>query len=238
MFMFPRNGRLRSRVLLSFAMLAMCPLAHAAGPRDEYDSVLSRTPDRLHGETLFGNCARCHGPNGAGARDGSVPAIAGQHFRVLARQLVDYRHDKRWDERMEHFADTPYVTATQDVADVADYISSLKPTGPGVNGDGAEVEHGARVFAAKCAACHGTQGEGDKLKAYPRLAGQHYPYLLRQLHDAVEGRRPNFSSAHVRLLSHLDRDDFVGVADYLSRLVPAAPLALTASLGIDPDPAR
>ena len=219
-------------------MLLACPLAHGAAPRDEYDSVLAHTPDRLHGETLFGNCARCHGANGAGAKDGSIPAIAGQHFRVLARQLVDYRHDKRWDERMEHFADTPYVVATQDVADVADYISSLKPTGPGVNGDGGEVDHGARVYAQKCAACHGAQGEGDKLKAYPRLAGQHYPYLLRQLHDAVEGRRPNFSSAHIRLLSHLDRDDFVGIADYLSRLAPAAPLALRASIGIDPDPAR
>ena len=203
--------------------------AQASSQRDEYDSVLIRTPDRVHGETLYGNCARCHGPTGAGARDGSIPAIAGQHFRVLARQLVDYRHDKRWDSRMEHFADTPYVIATQDVADVANYISSLRPTGPGVTGDGTQVEHGASAYAKKCAACHGAHGEGDKLKAYPRLAGQHFPYLLRQLHDAVEGRRPNFSTAHVRLLSRLDRDDFVGISDYLSRIPAPAPVGVTAT---------
>jgi len=195
--------------------------ARAAPPQyDEFASVLARTPDRLHGETLFGNCARCHGAAGVGAPDGSVPALAGQHLRVVARQLVDYRHNQRWDARMEHFADTPYVIATQDVADVADYISSLTPSGPGVPGNGNQIENGRQVYAQLCAGCHGPRGEGSKLKAYPRLAGQHYPYLLRQLHDAVEGRRPNFSVDHVRLLSRLNRDDFVGISDYLSRLGP------------------
>jgi cytochrome c553 len=123
---------------------------------------------------------------------------------------------------MEHFADTPYVIATQDVADVADYISSLKPTGPAVTGDGEQVGHGAKLYAQHCASCHGRQGEGDKLKAYPRLAGQHYPYLLRQLHDAVEGRRPNFSTSHIRMLAAYNRDDFAGIADFLSRIPPAA----------------
>jgi cytochrome c553 len=225
-----RQNRVRPWLIGLAALWVVALTAHAASSsRDEYDSVLNRTPDRLHGETLFGNCVRCHGSRGDGARDGSIPAIAGQHFRVIARQLVDYRHDKRWDARMEHFADTPYVIATQDVADVADFISSMTPTGPGVSGDGAQVEHGAAVYARKCAACHGSRGEGDKQKAYPRLAGQHYPYLLRQLHDAVEGRRPNFPATHVGRLAQLDRDDFVGIADYLSR-IPAPPsLAITAS---------
>ena len=218
------HARRATYVLLVAAMALLgAPTRAESAARDEYDSVLVRTPDRLHGETLFGNCARCHAANGAGAQDGSVPAIAGQHFRVLARQLADYRHDKRWDARMEHFADTPYVIATQDVADVADYISSLKPTGPGVSGDGEQLAHGASVYAQRCASCHGLQGEGDQLKAYPRLAGQHYPYVLRQLHDAVEGRRPNFSKAHVRLLASMERDDYIGIADYLSRIPQPLP---------------
>jgi cytochrome c553 len=58
----------------------------------------------------------------------------------------------------------------------------------------------------------------------PRIAGQHYEYLTRQIYDAVDGRRPNFSTAHVRLLARLERDDIVGLADYLSRLSqPSAP---------------
>jgi len=227
----PRLSRIAC-ALLGAGMLLFEALAHASSTaRDEYDSVLIRTADRLHGETLFGNCARCHGISGAGARDGSVPAIAGQHFRVLARQLVDYRNDKRWDARMEHFADTPYLIATQDVADVADYVSSLRPTGPGVTGDGEQLVHGASVYAQRCAICHGPQGEGDRLKAYPRLAGQHYPYLLRQLHDGVEGRRPNFSAAHVKLLARMNRDDYVGLADYLSRIAPPVSSAILTGAG-------
>lgn len=213
--------------LLGFVGGALLPAAQssaASSARDEYDSVLVRAPDRLHGETLFGNCARCHGVAGTGAPDGSIPAIAGQHFRVLVRQLVDYRHDKRWDSRMEHFADTPYLIATQDVADVANYVSSLKRTTAGVPGGGEQLERGARLYEQRCAGCHGVRGEGDRLKAYPRLAGQHFPYLLRQLHDAVEGRRPNFSPAHIRLLAPLDRDDYVGICDYLSRIAAPPPI--------------
>jgi len=37
------------------------------------------------------------------------------------------------------------------------------------------------------------------------------------MYDAVDGRRPNFSSSHVRMLARLERDDFLGLADFLSR---------------------
>lgn len=187
---------------------------------DEYRAVLRARVDASHGEVLFGTCSRCHGADGGGATDGSVPALAGQHFRVLARQLVDYRHDQRWDVRMEHFADFPYLIFAQDVADVAAYLSGLPRGRSPVTGTGEYLEAGATIYARRCAACHGALGEGDDRRGYPKLAAQHYPYLLRQLHDAVEGRRPNFPASHVRLLAHMDRDQFVGVSDYLSRLPP------------------
>jgi cytochrome c553 len=211
------------------ALAVLVAPAAADHPRDEYQSVLVRTPDRAHGMTLFGNCVRCHGTQGGGSIDGSIPVIAGQYRKVLAKQLVDFRHDKRWDAYMEHFADTPYVITTQDVADVVDYVSSLAPAAAAVNGDGSEVSHGADRYAQKCASCHGGHAEGNPMLAYPRLAGQHYPYLLRQLHDAVEGRRPNFPHSHVRLLAPFDRDDFVGIADFLSRIPPFRPPVVSAT---------
>lgn len=33
----------------------------------------------------------------------------------------------------------------------------------------------------------------------------------------LDGRRPNFSREHIRLLAKLDRDDLNGVADFLAR---------------------
>ena len=82
---------------------AMLPLfAWSAGSaRQDLATVLAGKPDVDHGAELFGQCAVCHGPQGAGQLDGSVPRIAGQHYRVLARQIVDFRHGARWDFRME-----------------------------------------------------------------------------------------------------------------------------------------
>jgi cytochrome c553 len=198
------------------------PLAGHGAPSSlqEYEIVLHSQPDDAHGKPLFVPCSACHGLDGAGVDDGSVPAIAGQHFRVLARQLVDYRHDKRWDRFMEHYADEHNLGDTQNLADVADYISHLAPVRSQGIGDGEFTSKGERVYARSCAGCHGVTAQGNNVKGYPRLAGQHYAYLLRQMHDAVEGRRPNFPTSHVELLERFDRAELVGMADYLSRLVP------------------
>jgi len=207
---------------VGWLIAAALPIAAcgAALAQDEFAAVLRGRPNMVHGEQLFATCAACHGADGAGVSDGIVPAIAGQHYRVLAGELLDYRHDKRWDIRMEHHADDHNLGDAQDVADVAGYISSLKPARTGGVGDGESVSYGARVYARSCASCHGATAEGDDRARYPRLAGQHYEYLLRQMHDAVEGRRPNFPQDHIRLLKHFQREEFMGVADYLSRLNP------------------
>jgi cytochrome c553 len=210
---------LRALIAL-LALLCATSAAGAALAQEEYQSALRARPDLVSGEQLFATCARCHGAQAQGSADGQIPALAGQHYRVLLRQLIDYRHDMRWDFRMEHYADVPTLSATQDVADVAAYIAGLKRSAAVVSGDGSEVEHGADLYAARCASCHGARAQGSDRNGYPRLATQHYPYLLRQLHDAVEGRRPNFPLSHVRRLAHMDRDDLVGLADYLSRLPP------------------
>ena len=207
---------------LWWAIVAALPFAAqgASVAQQEYESVLRSRPDLLHGAQLFETCAACHGSNGTGLSDGTVPAIAAQRFRVLARALVDYRHDKRWDERMEHFTDDHHLSGAADVADVAAYISSLPATRSSGRGNGEYLVNGTRVYSRQCASCHGVTAEGDNQRGYPRLAGQHYVYLLRQLHDGVEGRRPGFPAEHVRLLQRLEPADFVGVADYLSRLGP------------------
>lgn len=214
-----RRRRLPS---LGWLIAAVMPFAaHGASvAQREFDAVLRSKADVAHGQMLFETCAACHGSNGAGASDGTVPAIAAQHFRVIARELVDYRNDKRWDERMEHFTDKHHLSGAQDIADVAAYVSRLPPTRSLGQDGGEHGKHGAEVYARLCASCHGAAAEGDNQKGYPRLAGQHYEYLLSQLHDAAEGRRPDFSPEHVRLLQSFQGADFAAVAAYLARLGP------------------
>jgi cytochrome c553 len=204
--------------LSKWFLIALLPWAAygASIPQQEYDQTLRSKPDLVHGEALFATCAACHGPQGAGVAGGAVPAIAGQHLRVIVRQLVDFRHDKRWDLRMEHFTDQHHLSGAQDIADVAAYISGMPITHASDHGSGEYLRHGGEVYARLCASCHGSAAEGDERN--PRLAGQHYEYLLRQLHDALEHRRPNFPREHVRLLERFELADLAGVADHLSRL--------------------
>ncbi len=214
-----------SRLVPICALLVLPVLAWAASTaRSEYAAVIRSTPDIERGAKLFENCATCHGATGGGTLDGGTPRIAGQHFRVIVKQLVDYRHGKRWDPRMERYADRHLLKDAQALADVAGFISQQDRWTPRGMGNGAYVQRGVHVYAAQCGFCHGPGGEGDETELVPRIAGQHYEYLLRQIYDAVDGRRPNFSRSHVRRLSKLDRDDIVGLADALSRAEWPGPL--------------
>lgn len=201
-------------------MAACLPVLACAtpAPPPELREALQTKPNAEHGARLYRGCAGCHGPLGGGRVDGSVPRIGGQHFSVLVEQLVDYRSDRRWDPRMERFADKHHLADARAVADVAEFVSQLGTSVmPGV-GTGEQLKRGTEVYAKSCRSCHGSSAQGNAKRAIPQLAGQHYEYLQRQIHDAVDGRRPNFSRAHVHLLARLDRDDIQGVADYLSRL--------------------
>ena len=201
----------------------------AAGPepgalaaRQEFLAAARLTPNAERGAQLFEPCAACHGSDGRGTSDGSVPAIAAQHGSVLLKQLVDFRHDQRWDERMQHFTDQHHLATTQELADVAAYAASLPRSPMPLDniGDGSSLREGASVYFRVCDACHGPLGEGDALHLRPRLAGQRYAYLLRQLTETAAGGRPGMDAAHVKRLRDLTPPQIRGVADYLSRTSP------------------
>ncbi len=123
------NQRAAMKYLIVYVLLTLPSLAGASGDyQQELETVNSAHPDWVHGAALFSDtCIACHGPDGSGRQDGDVPAIAGQHYRVIVRQLVGYRHDHRWDLRMEHFTDRHRLVDAQDVADVAAFVSDICP---------------------------------------------------------------------------------------------------------------
>jgi len=208
------------RAALVTGLLPITALGSANG-ESSYEAALRATPDIVHGAEIFAaQCARCHGSDGRGSGDGLVPLIAAQHLPVILRQLYNYRQDRRWDLRMQHVTDGHVPFGPQEMADVATYIARMPEAAGHGTGSGEFVMHGGMLYRQACAGCHGRRGEGSSATRVPRLAGQSYQYLLRQLHDAVEHRRPDFPPEHVRLLRPLILDDLDGVADYLSRLAP------------------
>jgi cytochrome c553 len=224
---FAKQGR--DVRIASLALALTVGLARIAMPADapgtarqEFLAAARLTPNAERGAKLFETCAACHGPEGRGTADGTVPAIAGQHGSVLLKQLVDFRHEQRWDERMEHFTDRHHLPTAQDLTDVAAYASKLPrfPAMADTVGDGSFLHEGASVYFRVCEACHGPLGQGDVLRLRPRLAGQHYEYLLRQLAQTAAGYRPGMDPAHVARLRALTPEQIRGVADYLSRVSP------------------
>jgi cytochrome c553 len=203
------------------SLVLLIPLAGSAATSEprELSRVLALKPDAARGEQLFAHCASCHGIDGAGVIDEATPRIAGQHYRVLVRQVVAFRHGKRWDMRMEgvvsgHNA----LPELQDIADVAAFVSRMERDGTRSVGDGADLQRGAGLYAKECASCHGVDAEGDERRDVPRLGGQHASYLERQIHDAVDGRRPALGRTHGARFAPFDFHDVRGIADHLSRI--------------------
>lgn len=221
-------NRIVAALLLSLPLLAQ---AESAAQRD-YNRAVALKPDSEHGREVFAKCAVCHGPNGEGTTNGSIPRIAGQHYRVLVRQVADFRNGTRWDMRMEGVATShEIIPGLQDVADVAFYVSTLSRDGARGVGDGQYVERGAAIYKSSCASCHGEQGQGDDGKGIPRLSGQHAAYIARQIYDAIDNRRPVLTRTHRKLFVPFDFAEVLGLSDYLARLgwnppAPPPPLSL------------
>jgi len=217
------------------AAAALASAAHAATERQDADSAFSRElaeaeatmPDPAHGAALFNTCAQCHGAHRTGVGGAWIPEIAGQYRSVLEKELIDYRHGRRWDLRMEMIAGRHVLKTTQDIVDVAAYASALAPFAQSRTGSGQWLAQGERLYQARCTSCHGRAGEGSMGRAVPRIAGQSYDYLLRQLHDSLEGRRPNMSPVHPQALRHLGMEQLTGLADFLSRFEPGPAAAQT-----------
>lgn len=201
----------------SLLLFLSCVANSESPPRSEYQAALRATPDVDHGAEIFTRCAACHGADGHGFPDGATPRIAGQHFRVVVKQLVDFRYGKRWDFRMEQRANQ-HLGAFQDIADVASYLSQQPRNSAREASSSNSIAEGASIYAANCVSCHGSQGEGDDEKVVPMLAGQHPAYLLRQMYDAVDGRRPALTQLHSRRIKPLDFEQLHAVADFLSQL--------------------
>ena len=188
----------------------------------EFRAALALEPNLEHGKTLFAGCAQCHQADGSGSLDGTIPVIAGQHVSVLVKQLVDFRHDRRWHAKMRAAVTPHALGGAQDLLDVAAYTEAMErpPPREGGMGDGRALKEGQVIYYRDCESCHGRLAEGELETLRPRLAGQHYAYLLRQLNETAAGQRPGMDDAHVKRIGALTETQRAAVADHLSRLSP------------------
>ena len=192
-----------------------------AKAKKEYDKALSLTPDATNGLAIYRECAACHEPEGWGRTTGSVPQIAGQHRKVVIKQLADFRAGNRDSVLMAPYATVESIGGAQAVADVAEYISTLEISVENGVGSGENLALGEELYREHCLECHGANGEGSNDELAPRIQAQHYKYMIRQFKWLREGARRNASDEMTALSMSLNEDEMKAVLDYTSRLQPA-----------------
>jgi len=150
-------------------------------------------------------CTECHGPNG-NSPDGKGPILAGQTARYIYLQLRDFKEGRRSEPTME-----PYVKdlSRDDMFDLAAFFAAQRPRAPDFKVDESRAARGkAKAEETLCTMCHlgAYQGQNE----IPRLAPQHYAYIVKQLQDFKARRRTNDAgnmAAVARTLSESDMED-------------------------------
>ena len=131
-------------------------------------------------------CSNCHGPGGVSIAP-TFPRLAGQQEMYLSAQLRAFKSKARADPEAHDYMWGMATLVSDGMIDGLAHYYASQPPAPGILGDTKLVAQGKRLFEegiperniAACASCHGKDAEG--VSVFPRLAGQHSAYVVRQL---------------------------------------------------------
>jgi len=155
-------------------------------------------------------CFACHGPGGRSVIP-TNPILAGQTSRYLYLQLRDFQEGRRSDPQMSPMA----AGLTRDeMREIADWFSQQKPARQNFAVDPQKAQRGkAKADETLCTMCHlgGMAGQNE----IPRLAGQHYDYVVKQLTDFKARRRTNDAGNMTSVSNTLSEADIENLAHYI-----------------------
>src|SRR5271157_5347005 len=213
----PQNGR---RILQLVGVVALTIVFFAANRADA--AAVSNSAV----EAKLAYCQDCHGPMGQGYRGFfPIPRLAGQQIEYLDNQLRAFVERRRPNPIMSNVA---HVLSPDMIMALATKFRDFNPKPLG-GGPKELVVKGERIFqdgvpeanVAACAACHGPKALGHE--EIPRLAGQLYSYLIKELTNWSKERgqnpaKPDTSFIMAPVAHSLTRSQVDAVAAYLSEL--------------------
>jgi cytochrome c553 len=179
----------------------------------------SLLPGLLHAQDIDAGrkkaeaCAACHGSDGNSSVP-DFPILAGQTARYLYLQLRDFKEGRRADPQMSPMA---APLSRQDMFDLAAWFAAQKPRPTDFKADEARASLGkAKADETLCTMCHlgGFSGQNE----IPRVAGQHYQYVVKQLRDFKARRRTNDAGNMTSVARTLSDEDIVNLGHYLASL--------------------
>ena len=212
----PRQPDLLARKFTGWLMAAAALLAIAApaAGADEPDAVTRAYAQRI----AITVCGTCHGPRG-NSTNPKYPRLAGQNGNYLAAQLKAFRAQTRGDPDAVGYMWGMAAQLDDDtIQALAAYYTAQKAE-PSASGASATINRGREIYAQgvaaqgvpACSSCHGPDAHG--LQDFPRLAGQHAQYVLKQLASFQSNMR-NVAIMH-GVAQNLNLGDMDAVAAFL-----------------------
>ena len=157
-------------------------------------------------------CAACHGPNKTLNND--TPILSGQTWRYLYLQMKDYKQGQRTNQYMNPLMKD---MSKSDMYNLAAYYSEQEYKGENEKGDPALIDQGRKIADdALCTMCHlgGFKGQNE----VPRVAGQNYSYIIKQLMAFKNRERTNDAGTMTAYMSDVSKEQMEAVASYVANL--------------------
>ena len=205
------------------ALLALGACSNPERSRDLNDASISASTTALQ------VCSNCHGAQGVSTSP-NFPNLAAQQQTYIIKQLTAFRSHGRSDpEGYEYMWGLSSHLTDGQIKGLAEYFSKLPATQGNVDQYGTPemVSKGKVIFeqgiAAEsvpaCATCHGAHAQGSD--EFPRLAGQHSDYLVKQLNVFQNTDQRPDGIAMKAITHNLSFDNITSVASYLETMGPA-----------------
>jgi cytochrome c553 len=158
-------------------------------------------------------CAACHGADG-NSPAGQFPNLAGQTWRYIYVQLKDYKEGRRSDPVMTAMA---APLSRQEMIDIANYYAAQPAKPSTFKSDEAKMKLGkAKADETLCSMCHlgGFAGQNE----IPKVAGQQYDYIVKQMRDFKARTRTNDAGNMTSVSQTLSETDIENLAHYITSL--------------------
>lgn len=169
-------------------------------------------------------CSNCHGVDG-NAVSPNFPNLAGQVEGYLVAQLQGYKSRGRRDPAgFEYMWGLSRSLSDAQIQGLAAYYAAQAPAQQPPEGAPAAAQAGRSIFVEglparnvpACAGCHGAAGQGQA--TFPRLAGQHADYVVKQLVVFQRTDERPEGSLMKTVAHELTASDIANVAAYVQSL--------------------
>lgn len=195
------------RYATRLALLAAAALAAAGAAAQTVAQTAAAAPPKA------AICGACHGATGNSPTT-TIPNLAGQTSRYLYLQLRDFQEGRRVNEQMSPMAKD---LTRDEMRALGDWYAAQTPVAPAFKVDPEKAKLGkAKADETLCTMCHlgGFKGQNE----IPRVAGQHYDYVVKQLADFKARKRTNDAGNMTSVSNTLSDADIENIGHYLAGL--------------------